>query len=442
MITITHFIPLIGPFIMGSKQIKDYDVKNEYFISLSPFKNNEQHINHNFNEINMQYMDEIDPTIKEHITAPFDKDISVYKNCVKCQGIKPTDIQLSVPPCAGLSMMNAGNRGADAAANRWMYETVKWFLAQGSKVLIFENAPGFVGAHGLKVMENINEILKHNGVENEYKMQVTKTNTVSHGIPQNRQRCFFYLYKSNSHFIFKNIKHNTPSLEEFLTLPEAEDPTIDHVTFKASWNQEDIGLIEKKNEWKFFRDLLHKDPSKPYDSVSCFPYWLEKYKQDKSYFADYPKKAKDCERVMKKMEQGLGYWDGSPNFYRGRTNAIVAKNAYNTIHPIYNRYLTIRELMTLMGYPQSFKLVDPIKNFNHICQSLPVKTGIDHIKWAIGIVTGDDNLVVKDIKIDEKVLFQNNCKADLQNEISVGNFDKWSPYTGVKKTSKLKAFVK
>ena len=169
---------------------------------------------------------------------------------------------------------------------------------------------------------------------------------------------------------------------------------------------------------------------------------MEKYKQDKTYLTDYPKKIKDCERIMKKLEKGLGYWDGSPNFVRGRTNAIVAKNAYNTIHPIYNRYLTIRELMHLMGYPQSFKLVDPIKNFNHICQSLPVKTGIDHIKWAIGIVTGDENLVVKDIKIDEKVLFQNNCKADLQNEISVGNFDKWSPYNGVKKTSKLKAFVK
>ena len=52
------------------------------------------------------------------------------------------------------------------------------------------------------------------------------------------------------------------------------------------------------------------------------------------------------------------------------------------------------------------------------------------------------HMVVKDIKIDEKVLFQNNCKADLQNEISVGSFDKWSPYTGTKKTSKLKAFVK
>ena len=442
MTSITHFIPLIGPFIMGSKQIKDYKVENKYFISFSPFKNNEQHINHNFNEINVNYVDEVDQSVKDHITTEFSKDCSCYRNFIKANGIQPTDIQLSVPPCAGLSMMNAGNRGADAAANRWMYETVKWFIAQESKVLVFENAPGFVGTHGLKVMEQINEILKFNGVEDQYKMQVTKTNTVSHGIPQNRQRCFFYLHKSNSHFIFKNIKHITPSLEDYLTYPEAEDESIDHVTFKASWNQEDIGLIEKKNEWKFFRDLLHKDTTKDHENISCFPYWLEKYKQDKSYLADYPKKVKDCERIIKKLEQGLGYWDGSPNFVRGRTNAIVAKNAYNTIHPIYNRYLTIRELMHLMGYPQSFKLVNPIKNFNHICQSLPVKTGIDHIKWAIGIATNDENLVIKDIKINEKVLFQNNCKADLQNEINVGNFDKWSPYSGVKKTSKLKAFVK
>lgn len=439
MISITHFIPLIGPFIMGTRKLKS-EVKNKYFISFSPFKNNEHHIHHNYDDVVIDYADEHDEDLKTHISSEFTHDNTVYKSYCKKHNIKPTDIQLSVPPCAGLSLMNAGNRGSDAAANRWMYEVVKWFVAQDSKVLVFENAPGLIGVHGLKVMNNIYDLLKKLGVEKNYKFSVTKTNTIMHGIPQNRQRCFFYLYKSDEHCIFRNIKHVTPSLESFLKYPEKEDPTIDHITFKSSWNDSDLKFINDKNEWDFFRTELAKGDN-DYKTVSCMPHWLEKYKQDKEYLKDYPKKAKDCERIFKKFEKGLGYWDGSPNFVRGRTNAIVAKNAYNTIHPIYNRYLTIRELMTLMGYDESFKLVDPVKNFNHMCQSLPVCTGIDHVKWAIGIVTKNPEYILKTIKTDNIIVLQNNSKGNLEEDISVGNFDTWKPFIK-SKTSKLGTFVK
>ena len=445
-ITITNFIMLVGPWELAKRRLMEEEPElnlvSKYNFSLTPFRNNEQHLAHNFPGFQIDYIDEQDEGIKSAITEGFgNTDLTAYKNYIVKNGIQPTDIQLSIPPCAGLSLLNNGNRGADAKANGWMYETVKWFIAQDNKVLCLENAPGLLGKDGLKVLKNIENVLEANGVKDKYKFHLTKTTTTQHGIPQHRTRSFLYLYKAEEHVIFKNIVHDTISVEKWLEkYPEEYDASIDHVPLKDNWAKIFVDFITEKDQWEYFRDLLKTDD--PTKVISCWPTWLEEYKKDPTYFGSYEKLQRAADKMLKKLEQGLGYWDSSPNFIRGRINAIVAKNSYNTVHPKYNRYLSIRELMSLMGYPDSYQIVDVQKNFNNICQSLPICTGMDHIRWATGIVSGNKYVSETKIKPASTLFMQYNMKSDLESEMFESEFAMpWIPLKK-KKTSKLKSFVK
>ena len=44
------------------------------------------------------------------------------------------------------------------------------------------------------------------------------------------------------------------------------------------------------------------------------------------------------------------------------------------VHPTEERGYNVRELLWLMGMPHDFELMDFKKNWNHICQNVPVKT--------------------------------------------------------------------
>jgi hypothetical protein len=55
----------------------------------------------------------------------------------------------------------------------------------------------------------------------------------------------------------------------------------------------------------------------------------------------------------------------------------------DTIHPIYDRSLTVRESLHMMGFPEDFELLGGRKNINHIAQNVPVPTSRDiHLEIA------------------------------------------------------------
>ena len=43
-------------------------------------------------------------------------------------------------------------------------------------------------------------------------------------------------------------------------------------------------------------------------------------------------------------------------------------------HPDEDRYLTVREALSLMKLPEDFILLEPKRSLNHICQNVPVTT--------------------------------------------------------------------
>lgn len=437
--SVSHMIPLIGPFVMGCESLKDeFDIDEKYIFSYEAFGNNQQHIEANFPQKKITYLPE---DILPDYGSPGWESNQTYVDYIKNNNVQPTDVMLAVPPCAGLSMLNTSTRGAGCAANKWMYETVKWNVAQGNKVLLLENAPGLVGKEGVKVLREIERILDVLGVAGDYKLHCTKTNTMQHGIPQNRQRTFLYVYKAEEFKVFKNIANEMPTLEDFFESKgrsEEVKPGTNHDVLTPAFASEPLQYLNEYGLWDEARsqveDFGNKTISKMLlDHFEAFPERFEKYE----------KLTRILKHFNNKLSQNLGYWDSNPMVAKGKTNAVIAKNAFNMIHPKYDRVMTVRELMDLMGYPDDFILQGDIKkNFNHICQSLPVTTGKDHIRWAQGIVNNDAKYV-KDVSgIQSEIFFQNNTKGDLENsllEVKAG--DKEFKKISSSKKTKLKSFL-
>jgi site-specific DNA-cytosine methylase len=57
------------------------------------------------------------------------------------------------------------------------------------------------------------------------------------------------------------------------------------------------------------------------------------------------------------------------------------------LHPKEKRYLTTREIMSLMGLPNDFELVTP--NIVHITQNVPVCTAKDMTEQVIKFINGE-----------------------------------------------------
>ena len=98
--------------------------------------------------------------------------------------------------------------------------------------------------------------------------------------------------------------------------------------------------------------------------------WLAKYYPDEG-LADSKVNTRThieyIQHCINKREMGLGYWDDSPRFFGESMGALMSKTMYTTVHPDEDRFLSIREMMHIMGLPHDFE-IDHFKNFNHIAQ--------------------------------------------------------------------------
>lgn len=408
--TVRHFIPLIGPYILACKKLGIKDEDEVY--SFEAFKDNDQHVYNNDENkkpiIITGLDDEINP---EH-------DMEKFKKYVEENNVKPTNILTSVPPCAGLSRLNSCSeskngkaRGADAAQNNWIYSAVKFYLATNTDVLVFENAPALATEKGLRVVENIMNIIEKNGYKR--KVQLVKTTTINHGLPQNRGRSFMLIHKNENFVLLKNKKHNYISIEDFLSniVIDEKDPVNIVASQRNKYVDEWNLFYEKNPEIKRLFEETYKDKKEIY--LTSWVFLFDMFKENKYSLNDYPIMKKTFEHILNKKNKGKGFWDSSPVFIKGRINAITSKNGFRIFNPINReKFLSIRELMCLMGMPTSFKLADPLKNYNHICQNIPVNTAADSLLWAKECLENKE-------KIDGyyKFTVHDNNSGDMENKV-------------------------
>lgn len=416
------FIPLIGGMAIANMQATGK--KPEFVLSYDAFAKNESNLKNYWPDVDWHLLDAETNQLAEDVELDY-SDI---------------DFVSSVCPCAGMSGLNCANRGADNAANNWLYKSAEYILGTIKPNVYFgENAPGLYSEQNVKVLNKLREYGRQYG----YAFTIYKTDTYRHGIPQHRMRTFFFFWKGEccpqmdwyNHpselpfeewILDKNVGTQTTHLKNYGTTsvyPEMRwimETRCDNdyskyvAMFHKLCDENSIRTpyeyIEHNNLWQEYRDWLVNDPNKDKPMHG-------QGKRTPMYYIDYR---------WGKVKQGLGYFAPQPIVYKGAANAVISKNMWWTLHPTENRYLTTREIMSLMGLPNDFELIT--KNLQQVTQNVPVCTAKDMTDQVIKFVNGElpmtpynfikqNNLQQKIDKIDYKDpdLFEGIIDDDMED---------------------------
>lgn len=335
----------------------------------------------------------------------------------KLDDLKPyfenVDFINAVPPCAGLSSLNTCNnkessmaRGSDAIQNNWLYKTSIFVLENiKPKVLFGENAPALFTESGRGVADNLAEIAKEYG----YSFSMMKTNSLLHGLPQNRERTFYFFWNSKSAPFMNYHKVDRPThFVEFL----------EHLP-KGLVHENDFAKTDIYDSFPTYKWLLekvekitHKEfvAKNAHTTLHRYLYTNNLLDEALKYLEkNYPEhnEIRLINWINKKISENKGWWDASPQFYYTHFNAVVSRNMWCGAHPTEERFLSVREMLWLMGHPWDYNLaLNKNGNFsiNHLAQNVPVITARDQAIEVMKFI--NDELIFS----SETYLRQNNHK--------------------------------
>ena len=385
-------VPLIGGSAFGCH--KATGTKPLYNMSYTPFAANESFFYRHWNEIPVFLIDEgADP--KESYPEQLG-----FVN--------------SVCPCAGLSQLSTAKAGSDQrdSMNKWMFESAEYVLGYVKpRVFWGENAPALFTNSGKDVREKLREIGKKHG----YSFSVYKTSTSMHGAPQHRDRTFYFFWDSEHAPIMNWYKRPMPSLEDFLAkIPpglSGLDEFISNKDPSESVVREFVLEITGKNHADFVQWEGNNDKAK-----HSYYRWLEKYEKMDECLSwietKYGVEHKDYQRLKaakEKLDAGKNYMVPGPFFFSGKVNAMVGRTITSTLHPTEERYLSVREVMHLMGMPDDFEF-SPSESgaaLNMLAQNVPSFTAADMTTEVLKYLRGELELS------EQSFVMQDNFKQKL-----------------------------
>ncbi len=423
-ITFLHFLPLIGPFILAQKKLEKEGLllESKGIYSFPDFKNNEQHITHNDSSLKINYFENED--YEKLITR--DSSLEDWVDLVKKHGVPSVNILTGLPICSGLSMLNSNNnscsdtgkaRGCDAIQNNWMFSVLKLYLATNSDVMVIENAPGLATV-GLPLLNRMKTIINDNGFNR--KIQLVKTSTFHHGIPQNRIRTFVIIHKNENYIRLNNKIHPYLTLEEYLSsMPYKDNDPCYFNTKEYPELSEFMRFIKEHPE---FIEEFKRMPS-----PKVKPLWkliLPHVEKNPDLLNGYEELSNTFKHIMKKKSMDKGFWDGSPTLVKGHVNAVISKNRLAMFNPLdnYQSLFKIRHFMHLMGLPIDFDLKDPERSWKHITQNVPVNTAADSLLWAIECLNNENEIINE--SVDDQFIICDNSKGNVYNTILDSSYKK------------------
>lgn len=396
---ITHaaMLPLIGGMSVGAKMA--YNSDPLWALSWDTFSKNESHFKHNFKNVPFYSLKE------ENDWQTFDYGL-----------LKDVDVIHAVPVCAGLSMLNSSAksdsskaRGSDAEQNKWMHYTTDIALDKiKPKVFIFENAPGLFQNIGSDMRIYLQEKAKQYG----YSLSILFTDSLLHGLPQSRKRTFVFFWNTPKAPNFEWTKRDYIPYEKFF---EDKDKNTNENKMLVS----DVNTLQNDAFYKFAVHKLGKDwKSKiKYRTIGAWvrdENLLDEMKEFMISINDL-KTVRVIDHWKFKFSQGKGVWDSTPLLYEDHTKAMISKNI-GTVHPQEDRFLNIREMMQLMGLPDSYSLDTTetgkiVGGWNVLCQNVPCTTARDMFLY-IG------NVLNKNVESSESsVLYGNNISQKQWNAV-------------------------
>ena len=373
-------IPLIGGETIASENA--FGEKPSYMVSYEPFWGNDKHIvNHYGSSVPYYVLD---------------------------KGERPStsvDIVSSVCPCAGLSQLSQGY-GDDNKNNDWMPIAAKYVMEDLKPAVYWgENAPGFAGKIGNTVRNQLRQIGKDNG----YTMSVYRTKSLLHGVPQVRERAFYFFWRGTDVPVLNYYQKKHQPIEDLIagvkgnsqTDPiNKKTPSKDDPYYRFILEEIHGGITHRK----FSTEILEPLKARGNDALSYIELQGYDYHRVGKWMGahGYEREVAKCEKRQAKLDAGGNLMRRGTVVPKDYIGAFVGHYPTCLTHPIQDRYINYREAMSIMGLPEDFELLDQKKSANHICQNVPVQTAQDMAEEVKQVLLGNRE------RMNVKMLYQFN----------------------------------
>jgi site-specific DNA-cytosine methylase len=387
-------VPLIGGETIAMQKV--LGTRPEYILSYEAFSGNDKHLLDYYNQ-----------------DVPYklvDGDGVVELNAPR------VDVINTVCPCAGLSSLSPSS-ASDNSTNDWMLNTSKLILERAQpKVFWGENAPRLASKMGSPVVERLRRVAGENG----YTFSIYKTKSILHGLSQVRDRTFYFFWKGDSVPIFPYIKREHEKIEETIrsVKRDPKDPMSqvlanNRIPSENPFYRYVLQEIEGGITHQEFAAKIEKTTN-PLDYIEAhkIPY-LEVGKWMKAH--GYEREEAKCKRMYDKLAAGGNIMRKNTEIPKDYIGAFVGHMPTSLTHPDEDRYLTIRECLSIMKMPEDFQLQGGLSNLNHICQNVPVSTAMDMVTSIRDHLDGKLDTIQTDFLVqDNKSQSMEYAKESLQ----------------------------
>jgi len=378
-------VPLIGGETIAMENV--FGEKPKYFLTFEGFQANEEHL--------LNYYNHSVPYLNLSEGASYTEKVDVIN---------------TVCPCAGLSSLSP-SASSDNAMNDWMYKSAEYVLTEVKpKVFWGENAPRLASKMGEPVVRRLRKIGEANG----YTFSIFKTKSILHGLSQVRDRTFYFFWKDN------------------------RVPLFDYVLEQPSMIADDIRAVEKRDDdpmsqilcndkkpsddpyYKYILEVIeggitHAEFSAKIEKTTNVQDYIEEhttYKEVAKWMREhgYDNVAKKCDRAYHKLKAGGNIMRKGVEIPKDKIGAFVGHMPTSLTHPDEDRFLTVRESLSLMKLPNDFQLLNAKRSLNHICQNVPVTTAEHPARMVQKYLNNQLDT------IDTKFLVQDNKKRSYEFE--------------------------
>jgi len=387
-------VPLIGGETIAMQKV--LGTRPEYILSYEAFSGNDKHLLDYYNQ-----------------DVPYklvDGDGVVELNAPR------VDVINTVCPCAGLSSLSPSS-ASDNSTNDWMLNTSKLILERVQpKVFWGENAPRLASKMGSPVVERLRRVAAENG----YTFSIYKTKSILHGLSQVRDRTFYFFWKGDSVPVFPYIKREHEKIEETIrsVKRDPKDPMSqvlanNRIPSENPFYRYVLQEIEGGITHQEFAAKIEKTTN-PLDYIEAhkIPY-LEVGKWMKAH--GYEREEAKCKRMYDKLAAGGNIMRKNTEIPKDYIGAFVGHMPTSLAHPDEDRYLTIRECLSIMKMPEDFQLQGGLSNLNHICQNVPVSTAMDMVTSIRDHLEGKLDTIQTDFLVqDNKSQSMEYAKESLQ----------------------------
>lgn len=402
-------VPLIGGMTIGNKMATGTDP--ECLISYDAFDKNDSYCKHYFSSVPYLIIDDKTNTWKKPTKGKPNLNSELQR-----LEVENLDFVSTVCPCAGLSLMTPWKQSVslnedNATQNDWMYKTANFVLEHlKPKVFFGENAPGLYTNLGKNVLNNLREIAQDYG----YTFSIFKTSTLFHGIPQKRERTFYFFWKGNKTPVFNYYNRSRKNLSEYLKdIPKDALYQYELPSTSYDYNNPFLGFFKFKygNNWREESKKVSSLSNAFVKSDELLQEALVWIKENKKDYSEYiiNKFENFVHKIVRKKQIKKNWWDLTPRFVSEYVTSLIARYLQvGIVHPTEERFLNLRECMYLMGFPHDFELLEVNSSLNKIItQNVPTNTARDVTLEVIKFLNGELKL------LDTNFVKQNNIKQTI-----------------------------